>query len=197
MRSKTYEKFHAEDFYDEVLAELSRCSLGVLTLRPGPGHMAHVKSRLLNYASRTRELDKIFDQLEAKHYCATQCPRPSRDCCWEHAYRMGNEDFFEFLAVQEVEARVHGWQQPGRMCRYQMDQGCPISLFKPPACVRHMCVELKDSLAARFGGQVQGLADSLQRISQDIQRGRTILDELDQAIAAGRSILTLRRPDAR
>jgi hypothetical protein len=196
MDTRPYEEFNAEHFYDEVLVELSRHPSEVLNLEPGPGHLAQVKSRLMNYASRAQQLDLILARLEAKHFCSTQCPRTPGGCCWEYAHRMGNEDFFEFLAVQEVEARAHGWQQPGRMCRYLMTEGCPMTLFKPPVCIRHMCAPLVDSLGARFGAQVRDLNNALMCVSQDVQRGDTILEELDRAIAVGKGILTLRQPDS-
>jgi hypothetical protein len=197
MSPKSYQAFNCEHFYDEVLAELSAHPDDVLNLAPGPGHRDSIRARLLNYASRTRQLDVIFERLEAKHFCSAQCPRKPVGCCWEHAYRMGNEDFFEFLGLQEVEARSRGWQQPGAMCPYLSDPGCPLVLFRPPACVRHMCTELMDALSARFGGQVRELNSSLLRISQDIRRSESIFSELDQAIAAGRSILALRPPGTR
>jgi hypothetical protein len=197
MKTKTYEEFDAQHFYGEVLSELSRHPLAALNLEPGPDHLTQVTSRLMNYTSRAKQLDAMLDQLEAKHFCATQCPRPPGGCCWEHAHRVANEDFFEFLAVQEVEAETHGWQEPDQMCRYFMANGCPITLFKPPVCIWHICSSLIDSLTKRFGPQVQDLNDALMRVSQDIQRSGTILGEMDEAIAAGKSMLTLRPPDLR
>ena len=102
---------------------------------------------------------------------------------------MGNEDFFEFLALQEVEARRRGWLRPGRPCRYHASTGCRLWLFKAPVCIRLLCPRLAKSLERKYGRAARDFGDALAKLSPDVQRSPSLLKEMDRAIAAGRRML--------
>lgn len=185
---KPYEAFPAGRFYEEALSAL-------LPYRPEPKETSPVstdpvRSRLLAYAAKSRQLDALLDKLGAKEFCASDCDKSPGGCCWEHTYRMGNEDFFEFLALQEVEARRRGWLRPGKRCRYHSNTGCKLLLFKAPVCIRLLCPRLVKSLERRFGRAARDFNDVLAKLSPDVQRSHTLLKEMDCALAAGERILT-------
>jgi len=180
-------KFSGRQFYEEVIAELSPFHPDAK--QPAPGAADPVRARLLAYAARARELDTILAKLGAKEFCAADCDKLPEGCCWEYAYRIGNEDFFEFLAVQDVEARKHGWHRPGSRCRYHSETGCKLSLFKAPVCIRLLCPRLVQALEKRFGRGARDFNDALAKLSLDIQRSPTLLGEMDHAIALGRKLL--------
>ena len=106
------DRLAAEVFYDEVLATLQEFPAGVLTPDLGLAGVEAMRSRLLNYASRVRQLDLVLEQLGTKRFCQSQCDRWPIGCCWEYVHRMANEDFQELLELQEVEARRNGWTRP-------------------------------------------------------------------------------------
>jgi hypothetical protein len=184
---KPYQTFPAGRFYEEVLSALSPCRRE--SGAASPASTDPVRSRLLAYAAKSRELDTLLDRLGAKKFCAVHCDKSPGGCCWEHTYRMGNEDFFEFLALQEAEARKRGWLRPGERCRYHSDTGCKLSLFKAPVCLRLLCPRLVESIEARFGRPARDFNHALAQLSPDIHRSQTLLREMDRAILAGRRIL--------
>jgi hypothetical protein len=186
---KPYEKFNAGRFYDEVIAALSPFQEKPRNPPANPADSEYTRARLLEYAARSRHLDALLRKVGAKEFCAADCPRPPWGCCWEYAYRMGNEDFFEFLALQQVEAKRNGWTRPGEKCRYHTVTGCKLGLFKAPVCMRLLCPPLVKMLRRRFGPGADDFLKSLTDISLDIQRSGSILEEMDKAIAAGRRIL--------
>jgi hypothetical protein len=184
---KPYEAFPAERFYELVLSALSsrrQWSKETSLVSTDP-----VRSRLLAYAAKSRQLDTLLDELGAKQFCASRCDKSPAGCCWEYAYRIGNEDFFEFLALQETEARERGWLRPGKRCRYHSSTGCKLLLFKAPVCIRLLCPRLVKSLERRFGGPARVFNHALAKLSPDIQRSPTLLREMDRAIVAGRMTL--------
>jgi hypothetical protein len=183
---KPYQKFPAARFYEEVLSALSPYRPESKETSPAPTDP--IRLRLLAYAAKSRKLDTLLGKLGAKEFCACDCAKSPGGCCWEYAYRMGNEDFFEFLALQEVEARKNGWARPGKRCRYHSDIGCKLSLFKAPVCIRLLCPPLVKSLEKRFGRPARDFNDALARLSPDIQRSETLLGEMDYAIALGQRI---------
>jgi hypothetical protein len=184
---KPYQRFSAEQFYEELIAELS--SGRPDSKKPSSAETDPARSRLRDYAARSRELDTLLTRLGAKEFCATRCDRSPGGCCWEHTYRMGNEDYFELLALQEVEARRRGWRRPGRPCRYHTNNGCRLWLFKTPVCLRLLCPRLAKSLERKYGKGARDFGDALAKLSLDIQRSPNLLKEMDRAIAAGRKLL--------
>jgi hypothetical protein len=186
---KRAEKFQAERLYEEVLAALSPFHAQPLNPNPSPDDPDYLKLRLIAYAARSQQLESILKRLGAREYCASECAKGPDGCCSDHGYDVENDDFFEFLALQEVEARRHGWLGPDKRCRYHSHDGCMLSLFKAPACLKLLCRTLVKDLDRRFGPTAYDFADAVEHITLDIQRSPLLLGELDEAIGIGNRLL--------
>jgi hypothetical protein len=186
---KNAERIQAERFYDEVLVALSPFRTQPPNPNPRLTAPEYVRPRLVAYALRSQQLETILQKLGAKEFCALRCERRPDGCCWEYGYRMGNEDFFEFLELQEVESGRRGWTAPGKRCWYHSRYGCRLSLFKGPVCLRLLCPALVRSLCKRFGHEASLFNETLANLSLDIRRSPSLLAEMDRAIAAGNRLL--------
>lgn len=152
-----------------------------------------IRKLLLEYAVKAKEMDRHVTAL-TKGYCATRCDRLPTGCCTIQGYDLGLVPEV-MLEVQELEARMRGWQPPWREagCRYHSPKGCVLVLFKSPACLGTLCGSLERHLLT---GHPPALAEpylaALRRFRNcDLDR-RSIFEAMDEAIRAGNRLISER-----
>ncbi|GAI76879.1 unnamed protein product [marine sediment metagenome] len=79
---------------------------------------------MIDYAVRTKELDKILNELGTRDYCAKECRNGSIGCCSGHPYK--SEVSRKTLMMQEIEALKNGWLDKDtkkNVCKYHTSSG--------------------------------------------------------------------------
>jgi hypothetical protein len=131
---------------------------------------------IINYISRTRQIDAILEKL-TKKACAN-CDNPQLECkapigCCKQDYSWLNVKVPEFLALQEIEAQENISQEKGKYCKYHTEkEGCRLKLFKNPKCLGYVCSEevygnlLAKRRKCKYSGVLyENLHDALFRFS--------------------------------
>lgn len=152
-----------------------------------------------DYASRTRQLDQILDDL-TKDFCR-RCSEyqisETKPCCKSRPYPPYHMSGAtpELLEHQKKEARANGVEPVYRrdFCNFLTENGCVLKVYKSPVCIGYMCFDLEEHLNKEFGEEnVKPFAENMKMIKRAgyinplLKRNPQVLFEfMDEAIEYG------------
>ncbi len=149
---------------------------------------------MLEYAVKSAQIDRIVGAL-TKGFCARHCDRPPVGCCHILGYDLGLVPEV-MLELQRLEAARQEVVFPDgaleEKCRYHTRRGCPLKLFKSPACVRYICPPMFTYLEQRFGhcpGELAVFIAALTDFGNSHFDREKIYEVMDRLIATGEILL--------
>ncbi|MBS3094221.1 hypothetical protein J4474_01010 [Candidatus Pacearchaeota archaeon] len=185
---------NAEKVYDLILEKIEEYPLQELGIRGFKKNSPVIF--LLNYASRTKQLDGILTRLGTRKICADKdkCVQYQKGvehigCCSRDSYR--TPDIAGLIIMQEIEAKRKGWEnRHGNFCKYLSSDGCKLSLFKSPLCMGYLCSRL-EGLLLFAGKNGQNFCSAMRMVKCGIPEigERTLFHAMDKAIEYGNLIL--------
>jgi len=162
--------------------------------------MTQIEEIITEYASRTKQLDSILQEL-TKEFCADKCFYRPYGCCGNN-YSAGIPE--EMLLLQEKEAKENGWNGKGKTstkstnnhCKYHTKkEGCRLKLYKPPICIGFLCADLRQNINKKYGTEGEYFNELMykfrhSRLDIGSHEAEKLFSYIDASIEVGKKLLS-------